>query len=283
MTIFAMRRMRRDKRRYDQRRTRYESRRKSYEDFVREVNAELWNLHNQRVDALKTLREAADFLAKANVKDRSWSAKSGITAEQFAELKDVVAGLRKIAASVAGGAVGGAALGAASSVGLASAALIFGTASTGTAISALSGIAAQNAALAWLGGGTLAAGGAGIAGGAALLTGVALAPIAILPAIVAGVQAWRQSNRIDEEIANMEVSEAEMDKHSAELSAVLSRTREFSKALSEIHQALKDILALASADKMEDIHRVYLAAKKLAELLNLDADLRQLPPPDSQN
>lgn len=45
----------------------------------------------------------------------------------------------------------------------------FGTASTGTAISALHGIAATNAALAWLGGGTTAAGAAGIAGGKALL------------------------------------------------------------------------------------------------------------------
>lgn len=45
----------------------------------------------------------------------------------------------------------------------------FGTASTGTAISTLSGAAASNAALAWLGGGTLAAGGSGVAGGTALL------------------------------------------------------------------------------------------------------------------
>ncbi|WP_334341490.1 hypothetical protein [Companilactobacillus sp. HBUAS56275] len=45
----------------------------------------------------------------------------------------------------------------------------FGTAATGTAISALSGAAASNAALAWLGGGALAAGGAGMAGGETLL------------------------------------------------------------------------------------------------------------------
>jgi hypothetical protein len=45
----------------------------------------------------------------------------------------------------------------------------FGTASTGTAISALSGAAAANAALAWLGGGALAAGGGGMAAGSALL------------------------------------------------------------------------------------------------------------------
>ena len=45
----------------------------------------------------------------------------------------------------------------------------FGTASTGTAISALTGAAAESAALAWLGGGALTAGGGGIAAGNALL------------------------------------------------------------------------------------------------------------------
>lgn len=45
----------------------------------------------------------------------------------------------------------------------------FGTASTGTAISALSGAAATNAALAWLGGGAIAAGGGGMASGGTLL------------------------------------------------------------------------------------------------------------------
>lgn len=45
----------------------------------------------------------------------------------------------------------------------------FGVASTGTAISALSGAAATNAALAWLGGGALAASGGGMAAGNAFL------------------------------------------------------------------------------------------------------------------
>ena len=45
----------------------------------------------------------------------------------------------------------------------------FGIASTGTAISALSGAAATNAALAWLGGGAVAAGGGGMAAGHAFL------------------------------------------------------------------------------------------------------------------
>ena len=50
-----------------------------------------------------------------------------------------------------------------------------GTASTGTAISSLSGVAATNATLAWLGGGTLAAGGLGMAGGAIVLGAIGIA------------------------------------------------------------------------------------------------------------
>lgn len=55
-----------------------------------------------------------------------------------------------------------------------------GVASTGAAISGLSGVAATNATLAWLGGGTLAAGGFGIAGGSVALGGIFLAPVALI-------------------------------------------------------------------------------------------------------
>lgn len=61
---------------------------------------------------------------------------------------------------------------------------LLASASTGTAISTLSGIAASNATLAWLGGGTLATGGLGIAGGALVLGTVATAPILLALGIV---------------------------------------------------------------------------------------------------
>ena len=65
----------------------------------------------------------------------------------------------------------------------------FGTASTGTAISALSGAAATNAALAWLGGGALAAGGGGMVAGHAFLAlagpvGWGIAGVTLLSSIV---------------------------------------------------------------------------------------------------
>ena len=49
------------------------------------------------------------------------------------------------------------------------AARTFGTASTGTAISSLSGAAMESASLAWIGGGALSAGGGGMAAGSAVL------------------------------------------------------------------------------------------------------------------
>lgn len=65
----------------------------------------------------------------------------------------------------------------------------FGVASTGTAISALSGAAATNAALAWLGGGALAAGGGGMAAGEAFLAlagpvGWAIAGISLVAVVL---------------------------------------------------------------------------------------------------
>ena len=81
---------------------------------------------------------------------------------------------------------GAAALGAGALAGLATygSVGVLGTASTGTAIAGLSGAAATNATLAWLGGGSLAAGGAGMAGGVAVLGGIAAAPVLLVGGLV---------------------------------------------------------------------------------------------------
>lgn len=54
--------------------------------------------------------------------------------------------------------------------------MLLATASTGTAISSLSGVAATNATLAWLGGGSLATGGYGMAGGMMVLGSIVAGP-----------------------------------------------------------------------------------------------------------
>lgn len=77
--------------------------------------------------------------------------------------------LEKSAKSIGAGVAAGTAVASMAPTAAMWVATTFGTASTGTAISALSGAAATNAAIAWLGGGALAAGGGGMAAGHALL------------------------------------------------------------------------------------------------------------------
>lgn len=75
--------------------------------------------------------------------------------------------------AIAGAGAGGAAAGFAVYGGV----MALGAASTGTAISSLAGVAATNATLAAIGGGSLAAGGLGMAGGTMILGGAVCAPV----------------------------------------------------------------------------------------------------------
>lgn len=76
-----------------------------------------------------------------------------------------------------GGLTGGAVAGALTGFGMYGGVGLLASASTGTAIASLSGVAATNATLAWLGGGSLAAGGLGMAGGTMVLGGIVAAPV----------------------------------------------------------------------------------------------------------
>ena len=84
----------------------------------------------------------------------------------------------------------------------------FGTASTGTAIGALSGAAAQNAATAMLGGGPLAAGGLGVVGGSAVLAGLVAAPALIAQIGAQELQTRKFLDQVDQRISALK-SEAE--------------------------------------------------------------------------
>ena len=88
----------------------------------------------------------------------------------------------------------------------------FGTASTGTAISALSGAAATNAALAWLGGGAIAASGGGMAAGNALLALSGPVGWAIGGSALIGGALWaRKKNKKIANEANKEAIKIEKD------------------------------------------------------------------------
>ncbi|MCI9261773.1 hypothetical protein [uncultured Adlercreutzia sp.] len=105
--------------------------------------------------------------------------------ESMAELKE----MREFAAAVAGGLTAGAAGGALTAFGAYNAAMAFASASTGTAISTLSGAAATNATLAFFGGGSLAAGGLGMTGGVMVLGGLVAGPALLVMGLITGKKA----------------------------------------------------------------------------------------------
>lgn len=116
--------------------------------------------------------------------------------------KQIEMDLKKTGGGVAAGIAAGAGVAGLAPTAAMWIATTFGTASTGTAISALSGAVAQNAALAWLGGGTLAAGGGGIAAGQAFLAlagpvGWGIAGTSILASVLITLN--KKNNTIEQE------------------------------------------------------------------------------------
>ena len=110
---------------------------------------------------------------------------------------------------------GAASLGSGALAGIAAygGAMMFASASTGTAIASLSGAAATNATLAWFGGGSLAAGGLGMAGGTAVLGGIVVGPALAVSGFVRDAKA-------KENLAYARAKAAEVDE-AVEKTAVL--------------------------------------------------------------
>ena len=121
-----------------------------------------------------------------------------------------------------------------------------GVASTGTAISSLSGAAATNAMLAWFGGGAVAAGGGGMALGAAVLGG-----ITILPALaIGGFMAAREGEKA---MTKAREHEAKVNKVIAEINVAKDYSQQVKRRIVEMRGVFEscNIRAVASLDELE--------------------------------
>ena len=123
-----------------------------------------------------------------------------------------------------------------------------GVASTGTAIGSLSGAAATNATLAWLGGGSLAAGGMGVAGGTAILGGAIAGPVIA----VMGFSAARKSEKALTDAFSKE----------AEILEANEQVRNGISVLSHIHRRAEEIQSVI-ADVSGRFETVLLQAESL--------------------
>lgn len=128
---------------------------------------------------------------------------------------------------------GVASLGAGALAGIASygGAMMFASASTGTAIATLSGAAATNATLAWFGGGSLAAGGAGMAGGTLVLGGIVAGPVLAVAGFIMAAKA-------EENLAKAKKTYSEAENAAERMNTMVT----FLERVSRISNNYKDFL-----------------------------------------
>ncbi len=117
-----------------------------------------------------------------------------------------------------------------------------GSASTGTAIGALSGVAAENAVLAWLGGGSIATGGGGMALGGMALNFVTIGPALPITELVAKDQGTKELTKAKADEAKIQIAIAELDETDARLAAVDARAEELSTVLDKLSKRAMDAL-----------------------------------------
>lgn len=160
--------------------------------------------------------------------------------QEFIQLKTASLNAVEIAGGLGVATVGGvlAALGAYGGVGY------LATASTGAAIGGLTGAAATNATLAWLGGGTLASGGLGIAGGTAVLGGLVAAPAVLIAAWWWECKAEEALNKAKTYKCKADEWIANADKINAYLKAVTERAEQIEKLLADFDRMLAEQLEI---------------------------------------
>lgn len=193
-------------------------------------------------------------------------------------LRDDYALLKSSGLGLGSGLGGGAAL----AFGAYNGTMLLATASTGTAISTLSGAAATNATLAWLGGGSLAAGGGGMALGAMVLGGIVVGPaLAIFGHIVGnkGEEALNNARSNMEQARTIKEEAGLMCTKLEDIQGVsaLANTT-FSKISSKLRHAVSDLKsAIAShGDNYmgypSEAREVVLRSVKFAQLLKAMID-----------
>jgi hypothetical protein len=160
--------------------------------------------------------------------------------------------------------------------------MLLATASTGTAISTLSGAAATNATLAWLGGGSLAAGGGGMALGTMVLGGIVVGPALAIFGHIVGSKGEEALNKARSNMEQAKTIKNEADLMCTKLQAIqrvsgLANTT-FSKVSTKLRHAVTELeSAIAEhginyAEFPATAREVVMRSVKFAQLLKAMID-----------
>ena len=206
--------------------------------------------------ALMPFVEAFDRIKHVDL-DRREELGTGVSdiSTEVLELREVAAAMAELVGGGAGALGAGALAGLAAygSVGLAA------SASTGTAISTLSGVAASNATLAWLGGGTLAAGGLGVTGGMVVLGGIVAAPVLLVGGLLLASKGEEARENARSNVVKAKAAAETMKTAEVAARAIGRKATEVERLLERLHEGYfaGDLAGLQRLVSRNDDYRTY--------------------------
>jgi len=172
--------------------------------------------------------------------------------------------------SLSSGLLKGASSGALTAFGMYGSVGVLGTASTGTAIGTLSGAAATNATLAWLGGGSLAAGGGGMALGSVVLGGMVVAPIIAVVGFFMNSQAEKNLTAAYDYSKSVELEIEKMSLVIEEFVGIRKYIDELGNNIVKISDRFDNILnKIDGCENKKDVEQLLLFGKAIKSYLEI--------------
>jgi len=205
-----------------------------------------------------------DVLKKGRSSLHGFNAQISLTPDELQAFETDLVKASDLTASVGTAAASGtmAGLGAYGLVGM------VGVASTGTAIGTLSGAAATNATLAWLGGGSLAAGGLGMAAGTWVLGGIIAGPALAIGGYALADQAEEALTKAREYKAEVEVACESMRAVRDVLEGIDRNVQEMSDTVMQMVERFERVKT-DDVNDFEGLARMIQLGRALRELLNI--------------
>lgn len=207
---------------------------------------------NTLVSLVKKCKDASSELNTENI---------NFTAEEIKELEKSVSSSLEISAGLGKGMASGAltAMGVYGSVGM------LATASTGTAIGGLSGVAATNATLAWLGGGSLAAGGGGMALGTAVLSGMVAGPLIAVTGFVMDSKAEKNFTEAYEFKSEIDIGIEKINYSIEEYNAIYRYIEELTIVINKFRDEFNSVYTKLYDVSLKNKAKRFFGLKKICE------------------
>lgn len=246
---------------------RYKRKNRELDNIRNETNQKLAELGalkveifgNQIKHILQVIKNSSNKNAKSSLKDFNTT----FSIEEIKQMEKMVEHSLELGTNLASSATAGILTG----IGVYGSIPLIATASTGTAISTLSGVAATNATLAWLGGGSLAAGGLGMTGGM-----LALGGIVIGPALAVG--GFMLANQAEEALTKARAYKAEVAEAVAQIDLVIEGIKGLQENTAEVRYTLEQMVQRFEEVRVDSVDEpnfqaMLLIGKALKELMDI--------------